>query len=111
MFNFCLFIECVCVLLYILKFLFHSGGEGGGGGNDDDDEDNRERMIAAEKREAKEFIQQQFAIRRGGNSLLNEVKQKNSQDAKKAQVFAAESTDTKVRGLTVQVNPFFLISN
>ncbi|XP_043268088.1 ATP-dependent DNA helicase Q5-like [Venturia canescens] len=77
--------------------------DGEGGDGDDDDGEGRERLKAQEKREAMELIQQQFALRRGSGNTIENIKKQNSQAAKKAQVFAAESTDTKVRGLTVQV--------
>lgn len=36
--------------------------------------------------------------------MLFQVKKKNNEDAKQANVRAAESTDIKIKGLTVQVS-------
>ncbi|XP_066602735.1 ATP-dependent DNA helicase Q5-like isoform X2 [Prorops nasuta] len=67
----------------------------------------REQIIAEDKRESRELIEQQFSIRRGGNSRSKEVHKKNCEDAKTAQVCSAESTDRKVRGLTVQAREHY----
>ena len=68
----------------------------------------RERLIAESKREAKELIEKQFAIRRT-NSKLDEIKKQNREDAKQSHVRAAESTDTKIKGLAVQVREHFYV--
>lgn len=63
----------------------------------------REQLLSIEKKEAKDLIDKQFALRRG-NSCTNEIiREQNLEDSKTARVHAAESTDRKVRGLTVQI--------
>ncbi|XP_017892679.1 ATP-dependent DNA helicase Q5-like [Ceratina calcarata] len=66
----------------------------------------RERILAEEKREAKKLIEEQFAIRRN-SSRINEIKKQNLEDAKHANVRAAESTDTKIKGLAVLVREHY----
>ncbi|KAL2711579.1 ATP-dependent DNA helicase Q5-like [Vespula squamosa] len=66
----------------------------------------REKLIADAKRETKELIEKQFALRRN-NNRNEEVKKKNDEDAKQANVRAAESTDIKIKGLTVQLREYF----
>ncbi|XP_024883718.1 ATP-dependent DNA helicase Q5-like isoform X3 [Temnothorax curvispinosus] len=66
-------------------------------------EESREKIIAAEKRERRELIMEQFALRRG-KSKENEVRRQNMKDAKVAHVRAANSTDKKIKGLTVQIS-------
>ncbi|KAG7212793.1 hypothetical protein KM043_013052 [Ampulex compressa] len=66
----------------------------------------KEKLEAEAKREAKLFIQQQFALR-GGGSKDDEIRKKNSEDARRAHVCAAESTDRKIKGLTVQMREHF----
>nr|XP_050862028.1 ATP-dependent DNA helicase Q5-like [Vespula vulgaris] len=66
----------------------------------------REKLIADAKRETKELIEKQFALRRN-NNRNEEVKKKNNEDAKQANVRAAESTDIKIKGLTVQLREYF----
>nr|XP_012221785.1 PREDICTED: ATP-dependent DNA helicase Q5-like [Linepithema humile] len=81
---------------------------------DDDDETNgfneseesREKIIATEKRERKELIMEQFALRRGA-SKEDELKRQNIKHAKVAHVRAATSTDRKIKGLTVQAREHF----
>ncbi|XP_014479668.1 PREDICTED: ATP-dependent DNA helicase Q5-like [Dinoponera quadriceps] len=65
-------------------------------------EESREKLVAAAKRENRELIMQQFALRRG-TSKEDEIKRQNIQNAKKARVRAANSTDRKIKGLTVQM--------
>ncbi|KAF7992766.1 hypothetical protein HCN44_005110 [Aphidius gifuensis] len=63
-----------------------------------------EEIRAQDKKEMEDLIQKQFALRRGSdNSSLKKIHKTNIDDAKKAQVYAAESTDVKVKGLTVKV--------
>ncbi|XP_024883716.1 ATP-dependent DNA helicase Q5-like isoform X1 [Temnothorax curvispinosus] len=69
-------------------------------------EESREKIIAAEKRERRELIMEQFALRRG-KSKENEVRRQNMKDAKVAHVRAANSTDKKIKGLTVQIREHF----
>lgn len=78
--------------------------------NDDDQEGHvsREKLEAESKREAKEMIQQQFAMRRNSNKA-KEIKKQNEDFAKRSHVCAAESTDTKIKGLTVQVREHYYI--
>ncbi|CAL7951487.1 unnamed protein product [Xylocopa violacea] len=66
----------------------------------------REKLLAESKREAKEFIEKQFAIRRS-NSKNDEIRKQNREDAKQSHVRAAESTDIKIKGLAVQVREHF----
>lgn len=66
----------------------------------------REKVIAEAKRENKEFIERQFALRRN-NSRNDEIKKQNNEAAKRANVRAAESTDIKIKGLTVQLREHF----
>ncbi|XP_071565625.1 ATP-dependent DNA helicase Q5 isoform X2 [Temnothorax nylanderi] len=66
-------------------------------------EESREKIIVAEKRERRELIMEQFALRRG-KSKENEVRRQNMKDAKVAHVRAANSTDKKIKGLTVQIS-------
>ncbi|KAI4486285.1 hypothetical protein M0802_012390 [Mischocyttarus mexicanus] len=66
----------------------------------------KERLVTNDKRETKELIEKQFALRR--NSNRNEkVRKQNDKDAEQANVRAAESTDIKVKGLTVQLREYF----
>ncbi|XP_011312254.1 ATP-dependent DNA helicase Q5 isoform X2 [Fopius arisanus] len=62
----------------------------------------REQLRAMEKKESKDLIVQQFALRRGKLCTEELIRKQNLYDAKKAKVLAAESTDRKVKGLTVQ---------
>ncbi|XP_024936689.1 ATP-dependent DNA helicase Q5 isoform X2 [Cephus cinctus] len=75
-------------------------------GCDDDESGGRriskEQLLAREKREAKEFLERHFGMRRGNNNR-EEIEKKNKEAAKNAEVYAADSTDRKVKGLTVQV--------
>ena len=66
----------------------------------------REMLLAENKRESKELIEKQFAIRRY-NSKSDEIKKQNLEDAKQSHVCAADSTDVKIKGLTVQVREHF----
>ncbi|XP_006613441.2 ATP-dependent DNA helicase Q5-like isoform X1 [Apis dorsata] len=68
----------------------------------------REKLLSESKREAKELIEKQFAIRRN-NSKNNELKKQNREDAKKSHVRAADSTDIKIKGLAVQIREHFYI--
>ncbi|XP_028522798.1 ATP-dependent DNA helicase Q5 isoform X1 [Apis cerana] len=68
----------------------------------------REKLLSESKREAKELIEKQFAIRRN-NSKNNELKKQNRKDAKKSHVRAADSTDIKIKGLAVQIREHFYI--
>ncbi|XP_076617961.1 ATP-dependent DNA helicase Q5 isoform X2 [Colletes latitarsis] len=79
----------------------------------DNDEDeckgspvSRERLLAESRRETRELIEKQFAIRRNNNKS-DEIKKQNLKDAKQSNICAAESTDTKIRGLTVQMREHF----
>ncbi|XP_028049246.1 ATP-dependent DNA helicase Q5 isoform X2 [Monomorium pharaonis] len=69
-------------------------------------QESREKIIAAEKRERKELIMEQFALRRG-TSREDEVRRQNMKDSKIAHVHAASSTDRKIKGLTVQIREHF----
>ncbi|XP_018054998.1 PREDICTED: ATP-dependent DNA helicase Q5-like [Atta colombica] len=69
-------------------------------------QESRESIIAAEKRERKELIMEQFALRRG-ITKEDEVRRQNIKDAKIAHVRAASSTDKKIKGLTVQIREHF----
>ncbi|XP_043498630.1 ATP-dependent DNA helicase Q5-like [Polistes fuscatus] len=66
----------------------------------------RERLITNAKRETKELIEKQFSLRRN-NNRNEEVRKKNDKDAEQANVRAAESTDIKIKGLTVQLREYF----
>ncbi|KAK2588441.1 hypothetical protein KPH14_004436 [Odynerus spinipes] len=66
----------------------------------------RDQVVAEAKRETKELIEQQFALRRN-NNRNDEVRKQNNEDAKRANVRAAESTDIKIKGLTVQLREHF----
>ncbi|XP_035723344.1 ATP-dependent DNA helicase Q5-like [Vespa mandarinia] len=66
----------------------------------------REKLIADSKRETKELIEKQFALRRN-NNRNEEVRKRNNEDAKRSNVRAAESTDIKIKGLTVQLREHF----
>ncbi|XP_046831860.1 ATP-dependent DNA helicase Q5 [Vespa crabro] len=66
----------------------------------------REKLIADAKRETKELIEKQFALRRN-NNRNEEVRKRNNEDAKRSNVRAAESTDIKIKGLTVQLREHF----
>ncbi|KAK9299216.1 hypothetical protein QLX08_007721 [Tetragonisca angustula] len=70
--------------------------------------DSRERLLAESKREAKELIEKQFAIRRNNNKSV-ELKKQNREDAKQSHVRAAESTDVKIKGLAVQIREHFYV--
>ncbi|XP_053598058.1 ATP-dependent DNA helicase Q5 [Microplitis demolitor] len=76
--------------------------------DDGGSEISRDALEAREKREAKAIIDQQFALRRGDNDVHDKIRQQNKIDAKKSRVKAAESTDRKVKGLTVQVREYCL---
>ncbi|XP_011877627.1 PREDICTED: ATP-dependent DNA helicase Q5-like [Vollenhovia emeryi] len=65
-------------------------------------QESREKIVADEKRERRELIMEQFALRRG-TSTEDKVRRQNMKDAKVAHVRAANSTDKKVKGLTVQI--------
>ncbi|XP_012270976.1 ATP-dependent DNA helicase Q5 [Orussus abietinus] len=66
-----------------------------------DNEGSRDSDSQESKREEKEFILKQFALRRGNR--VEQVKKENIELAKTATVYAAESTDRKIKGLAVQV--------
>ncbi|KZC10318.1 ATP-dependent DNA helicase Q5 [Dufourea novaeangliae] len=68
----------------------------------------REQLLAESKRESKELIEKQFAIRRNINKN-DEIKKQNLKDARLSHVCAAESTDVKIKGLTVQVREHYYI--
>ncbi|XP_076278903.1 ATP-dependent DNA helicase Q5 [Lasioglossum baleicum] len=68
----------------------------------------REQLLAESKRESKELINKQFAIRRNNNKD-KEIKKQNLEDAIQSHVRAAESTDVKIKGLTVQVREQYYI--
>ncbi|XP_003399935.2 ATP-dependent DNA helicase Q5 isoform X1 [Bombus terrestris] len=68
--------------------------------------DSREKLLAESKRETKELIEKQFAIRRNNNKS-DELKKQNREDAKKSHVRAPESTDIKIKGLAVQIREHF----
>ncbi|XP_043507171.1 ATP-dependent DNA helicase Q5-like isoform X2 [Frieseomelitta varia] len=70
--------------------------------------DSREKLLAESKREAKELIEKQFAIRRNNNKSI-ELKKQNREDAKQSHVRAAESTDIKIKGLAVQIREHFYV--
>ncbi|KAL6433294.1 hypothetical protein ACFW04_006468 [Cataglyphis niger] len=72
----------------------------------DEPKESREKIIAAEKRERRELIMEQFALRRSA-SKEDKIKQQNIEYAKVAHVRAADSTDKKIKGLTVQVREHF----
>ncbi|KMQ97053.1 atp-dependent dna helicase q5 [Lasius niger] len=72
----------------------------------DEPEESRERIIAAEKRERRELIMEQFALRRNA-SKEDKLKRQNTEYAKVAHVRAADSTDKKIKGLSVQVREHF----
>lgn len=72
----------------------------------DEPEESREKIIAIEKRERKELIMKQFALRRN-LSKEEKMKRQNIKYAKVAHVRAADSTDKKIKGLTVQVREHF----
>ncbi|XP_011260917.1 ATP-dependent DNA helicase Q5 [Camponotus floridanus] len=76
--------------------------------NDEFDEsgESREKIIAVEKQERKELIMKQFALRRSA-SKEDKIKRENLEYAKIAHVRAADSTDKKIKGLTVQVREHF----
>ncbi|XP_053971680.1 ATP-dependent DNA helicase Q5-like [Hylaeus volcanicus] len=81
----------------------------------DNDEDectenpvSRERLLAESKRESRELIEKQFALRRN-NSKNDEIRKQNLEDAKESPVCAAASTDIKIKGLTVQVREHFYV--
>ncbi|CAK9816235.1 ATP-dependent DNA helicase Q5 [Anthophora quadrimaculata] len=80
----------------------HDEDENEGGGQ----QVSRDKLLAESKREAKELIEKQFAIRRS-NSKYEEIKKQNREDAKQSHVCAAESTDIKIKGLAVQVREHF----
>ncbi|KYN23424.1 PREDICTED: ATP-dependent DNA helicase Q5-like [Trachymyrmex cornetzi] len=69
-------------------------------------QESRDSIIAAEKRERKELIMEQFALRRG-TAKEDEMRRQNIKDAKVAHVRAASSTDKKIKGLTVQIREHF----
>ncbi|KYN07822.1 ATP-dependent DNA helicase Q5 [Cyphomyrmex costatus] len=69
-------------------------------------QESRESIMAVEKRERKELIVEQFALRRG-TAKEDEVRRQNIKDAKVAHVRAASSTDKKIKGLTVQIREHF----
>lgn len=69
-------------------------------------QESREKIIAAEKRETRELIMEQFALRRG-TPKEDEIKRRNVKDARAAHVRAASSTDKKIKGLTVQIREHF----
>ncbi|XP_076240088.1 ATP-dependent DNA helicase Q5 [Calliopsis andreniformis] len=79
-------------------------------GEDDDDKNpvSREKLLAESKRESRELIQKQFAIRRNNNKN-DEIRKQNLEDAKQSHVCAAESTDVKIKGLTVEVREHYYI--
>ncbi|XP_017795054.1 PREDICTED: ATP-dependent DNA helicase Q5-like [Habropoda laboriosa] len=81
----------------------HDGDENEFGGQ----QVSREKLLAESKREAKELIEKQFAIRRSNRSKNEEITKQNREDAKQSQVCAAESTDIKIKGLAVQVREHF----
>ncbi|XP_031841611.2 ATP-dependent DNA helicase Q5 [Nomia melanderi] len=68
----------------------------------------RNKLLAESKRESKELIEKQFSIRRINNKN-DEIKKQNLEDAKQSHVCAAESTDVKIKGLTVQVREHYYI--
>ncbi|XP_074113621.1 ATP-dependent DNA helicase Q5 [Cotesia typhae] len=82
------------------KFDFQDD-QGGGGGS-------RDSFEAREKRETMAMIQQQFALRRGDSNKNDKIRKQNQIDAKNSRVKAAESTDRKVKGLSIQVREFYL---
>ncbi|KOX71920.1 ATP-dependent DNA helicase Q5 [Melipona quadrifasciata] len=62
--------------------------------------DSREKLLAESKREAKELIQKQFAIRRNNNKsveMLNNL------------MYVQLSTDIKIKGLAVQIREHFYV--
>nr|ATL75363.1 DNA helicase RecQ5 [Diachasma muliebre] len=63
----------------------------------------REQLIAMEKKEAKDLIDKQFALRRRNSCSEDQIREQNLLAAKDAKVHSAESTDRKVKGLTVQI--------
>ncbi|XP_063990169.1 ATP-dependent DNA helicase Q5-like isoform X2 [Diachasmimorpha longicaudata] len=63
----------------------------------------REQLMAIEKKETKDLIDKQFALRRGNTCSDDQIREQNLLAAKNAKVHAAESTDRKVKGLTVQI--------
>ncbi|KAL0131548.1 hypothetical protein PUN28_002829 [Cardiocondyla obscurior] len=69
-------------------------------------QESREKLMAEDRREQKELIMEQFALRRG-TSKEDKVKKQNMKDAKIAHVRAASSTDKKIKGLTVQIREYF----
>ncbi|KAM0733685.1 ATP-dependent DNA helicase Q5 [Formica fusca] len=72
----------------------------------DEPEESREKIIAAEKRERRELIMEQFALRRSA-SKEDKIKRQNIEYAKIAHVRAADSTDKRIKGLTVQMREHF----
>lgn len=78
------------------------GGGGGGFGP------SKEEIRAQEKKEMEDLIKAQFSLRRGGDSSHTKIRKQNILDAKKSQVIAADSTDIKVAGLTVQIREYCL---
>ncbi|XP_078051264.1 ATP-dependent DNA helicase Q5 [Augochlora pura] len=65
----------------------------------------REQLLAESRRESKELIAKQFAIRRN----KKENKEIKTQDLEDVHVAAAESTEVKIKGLTVQVREHYYI--
>ncbi|XP_001600102.2 ATP-dependent DNA helicase Q5 isoform X1 [Nasonia vitripennis] len=67
----------------------------------------REQLDKQARLEERKLINEQFQLRRGGKLQDNEIRQINLQYAKKSCVIAADSTDIKVKGLTVNVREHF----
>ncbi|XP_014227172.1 ATP-dependent DNA helicase Q5-like [Trichogramma pretiosum] len=81
------------------------------GSYDDDDGgygESREQLEKKAKAEEKQLIKDQFKARGGGKPKENDIRKMNLELAKEARVIAAESTDIKIKGLTVSVRELFV---
>nr|XP_033335332.1 ATP-dependent DNA helicase Q5-like [Megalopta genalis] len=64
----------------------------------------RDQLLAESRRETKELFEKQFAIRR-----IKKEKEVKTQDLEGVHVCAAESTDVKIKGLTVQLREYYYV--
>ncbi|KAL7291059.1 hypothetical protein TKK_0015192 [Trichogramma kaykai] len=70
--------------------------------------ESREQLEKKAKAEEKQLIKDQFKARGGGKPKENDIRKMNLELAKEARVIAAESTDIKIKGLTVSVRELFV---
>ncbi|KAJ8688585.1 hypothetical protein QAD02_024380 [Eretmocerus hayati] len=81
---------------------YDSDGEGSDGSA-------RKQLEKQAKQEEKQLINEQFQLRRGRKPQPSEIRKHNLECARNACVLAAESTDIKIKGLTVDTRESFYV--